>query len=117
MNARKLLRITIGTILALVVVWGGIYAFASISEPFDYLKDSAKQSAELRALVGEVRSVRLVPWKTFSFNYSDVDGSAEFSGFIEGSRSEGELRARLIKKNGRWNIQSASFNSRSVQLD
>jgi len=107
----KKIALYVGTTCALLIlIWTVIFISAAKSEPFEQVALFTKQSPEVHQVVGDVSSVTLAFLKSFSFNYSDVQGVAQFQCNVVGTHGKAILHIKLEKNVGKWHIVAARLN-------
>lgn len=74
------------------------------SEPFAVMSKAISESAEVRAMVGDVRDISL-SWFGYSVKYSGPRGEASFEVKVQGTKGSRVVFTDLERSAGEWQIQ------------
>jgi hypothetical protein len=101
----------VGTAIAVFLIVG--FFFDIHSEPFQYATQWAKQSSDVRQVVGEVVDVSSFP-KSWSYRYNSTEGFAQYRFTVSGTKGEAKMYVKLQKTLGKWHVVEATLNGSAL---
>lgn len=112
----KKVKIIIAVVVAILIITPiAGYFLAQSSEPFQFSKQAIQNSASIKQVIGDVRSIKLAPFGYF-VKYTGPKGWAEFEVEVVGTKNSGTLNLKLEKNVGTWQIVGARLKGSEIVL-
>jgi len=109
-------KVIIACLLGLLL-YAGIFTYALHSDSFKFVEQTIKNSRNVEALVGNVRSVNLSLLGSFEEKYVNSDEIATMTIKIKGSKKSATVDVKAIYKSGVWKVDGAAIEGAPFVID